>query len=39
MTSALFSVPAGRPGPEFLGVEYGPDVLDPVVGDVEGQHR
>src|SRR5215475_3883650 len=27
-----------RPGPEFLGVEYGPDVLDSVACHVEGQH-
>jgi hypothetical protein len=30
---------ACRPGPEFLGVADGPDVLDPVVGDVEREHR
>src|SRR5271156_579878 len=30
---------ACRPGPEFLGVAYGPDVLDPVAGDLEREHR
>src|SRR5262245_42615362 len=28
-----------RPGPELLGVEHRPDVLDPVACHVEGQHR
>src|SRR5436190_20975394 len=32
-------VPARRPGPELVGVEYRPDVLDLVACDVEGQHR
>src|ERR1700689_2291994 len=27
------------PGPEFLGVEYYPDVLDPVACEVEGHRR
>src|SRR5690348_6237562 len=34
---ALGSV--SRPGPELFGVAYRPDVLDPVVGDVEREHR
>ena len=29
----------GRPRPELLGVQYGPDVLDPVAGDVERHHH
>ena len=32
-------VSACRPGPEFLGVAYDPDVLDPVACDVEREHR
>src|SRR5260370_793197 len=28
-----------RPRPEFLGVAYGPDVLDPGACDLEGEHR
>src|SRR5260370_25833612 len=28
-----------RPRPEFLGVAYGPDVLDPVACDLDGAHR
>src|SRR5271169_2110740 len=30
---------ARRPGPELLGIEYYPDVLDPVACEVEGHHR
>src|SRR5215831_11585144 len=30
---------AHRPGTEFLGVAYYPDVLDPVARDVEREHR
>ena len=30
---------AGRPGTEFLGVAYDPDVRDPVARDVEREHR
>src|SRR5262249_27871389 len=30
---------ACRPGPEFLGVEYRPDVPDPVACDIESQDR
>src|SRR5258708_20650398 len=30
---------ARRPGPELVGVAYGPDVLDPVASDVEREHR
>ncbi len=29
---------ARRPGPEFAGVAYCPDVLDLVAGDVEREH-
>src|SRR5215475_7284991 len=29
---------AGRPGAQLAGVQHGPDVLDPAVGDVERQH-
>src|SRR5260370_29577413 len=30
---------ARRPGTELLGVAYYPDVLDPIAGDVEREHR
>ena len=37
--SAQLVVSACRPGPELVGVAYGPDVLDPVACDVEREHR
>src|SRR5215469_15762680 len=37
-TAAVNSRSACGPGPEFLGVAYGPDVLDPVAGDLEREH-